>query len=161
MRPRHHTAENRVLARIDLNVPDASMRPRHHTAEDLIARGQCRAEARRFNEAAASHRGKPCRSWASRATACCFNEAAASHRGKRKHALSDRDQDQASMRPRHHTAENVDETGTSDSSSGGFNEAAASHRGKPAWGARISYRPYRASMRPRHHTAENGGAWLV
>ena len=59
-----------------------------------------------------------------------FNEAAASHRGKLKILATVAGVTRASMRPRHHTAEN--------------HVTANSYFGL-----------LRASMRPRHHTAEN------
>ena len=62
---------------------DASMRPRHHTAENL-AEGCCAREnnCARFNEAAASHRGKRQIAHVELVISAGFNEAAASHRGK-------------------------------------------------------------------------------
>ena len=59
MRPRHHTAENSVVALTSSYNCTASMRPRHHTAENWRLTKPTSAGKRRFNEAAASHRGKP------------------------------------------------------------------------------------------------------
>ena len=59
MRPRHHTAENEALRAQIGGVDSASMRPRHHTAENLARIGSGAMTGIGFNEAAASHRGKP------------------------------------------------------------------------------------------------------
>ena len=83
-----------------------------------------------FNEAAASHRGKRPSPLRSRSATGSFNEAAASHRGKLLHRHVLRRADVASMRPRHHTAENEEQMKRTVCLNG-------------------------ASMRPRHHTAEN------
>ena len=83
MRPRHYTAENLFGARRRVvGVPGASMRPRHYTAENPTARPPGRRRCRRFNEAAALHRGKPPCTADPRHRQSRFNEAAALHRGK-------------------------------------------------------------------------------
>ena len=70
------------------------MRPRLLTAENGRRAIQRQGAATGFNEAAASHRGKP-RHWIphNSVVTISFNEAAASHRGK--HELNDDDADEA------------------------------------------------------------------
>ena len=113
-----------------------------------------------------------------------FNEAAASNRGKR-HGGATRPQprEPASMRPRHQTAENGPMASRPAPPRPGFNEAAASNRGKPGTHERgpagptrfneaaasnrgklghrsqVRIAPELASMRPRHQTAENCCWW--
>ena len=154
MRPRHHTAENhhrRILLR---RFPKASMRPRHHTAENAAKRIAERSAGLGFNEAAASHRGKPYGAPPGSPRFMSFNEAAASHRGKR-HLVESREVARpASMRPRHHTAENDPAVGLLEAL------VAASmrprhHTAENAIRCERRWRRRPASMRPRHHTAEN------
>ena len=82
MRPRHHTAENLRPGLFPEETAEASMRPRHHTAENSASCG-CTTWMLSFNEAAASHRGKPGPAAPAQQHRGGFNEAAASHRGKR------------------------------------------------------------------------------
>ena len=136
------------------------MRPRHYTAENMCTWRSCSPAMPRFNEAAALHRGKRAVARIRLRSRFGFNEAAALHRGKRGSALPEPPRHrQASMRPRHYTAEN---------------EPARRRPGCRRWRASMRPRHYTAenvyggqqftltatlaSMRPRHYTAENEGA---
>ena len=85
------------------------MRPRLITAENRGGVGGGQSGPRRFNEAAAHHRGEHPRNGATDLwKSAGFNEAAAHHRGEhgaRDDAAGDRRA--ASMRPRLITAENL------------------------------------------------------
>ena len=132
MRPRLITAENVAVGDRHLPIHRASMRPRLITAENPPARSRGPTDDRRFNEAAAHHRGE--RRYGRRATrvsTSCFNEAAAHHRGEHPRVPIDVGVRAASMRPRLITAENVRQR--ADRPPCGcwcFNEAAAHHRGE-------------------------------
>ena len=82
------------------------MRPRHHTAENNARIDSDRTTSAGFNEAAASHRGKRAAVRNCYDDQTGFNEAAASHRGKQDKDGQAAVMKPASMRPRHHTAEN-------------------------------------------------------
>ena len=84
MRPRLFTAENLVLAQIELVDGLASMRPRLFTAENpaggqtATARGHASMRPRLFTAENAGDLDRQ------QEESRCFNEAAALHRGKRR-----------------------------------------------------------------------------
>ena len=155
MRPRLITAENVARYSYTGRHVWASMRPRLITAENPLGAPRPRGPARRFNEAAAHHRGERLLGLGrGRAGPASMRPRLITAENAPFH-LPDELAAGASMRPRLITAENAGTCRVRGRVGDGFNEAAAHHRGERRRPLRAGADRPGASMRPRLITAEN------